>query len=277
MNYRHSFHAGNFADVFKHSILLQLLESLQHKDKAFCYVDGHGGRGLYDLEGEDAMRTQEFRDGIGRIWDAPAPPAPVTALLATVRALNPDKNLRYYPGSPRLARTMLRPQDRLLALELHAQEYALLATAFRGDAQVKIYHQDVWQGLRAHLPPPQRRGLVLLDAPFEQADEFARLVEGVRQARKRWATAIYALWYPIKEAAPVAGFYRQLRALEVEILGAELYLQPATNPYFLNGCGMAIINPPWRLDSHLQTLLPWLAQALRRDQPPRWRVFNGQD
>jgi 23S rRNA (adenine2030-N6)-methyltransferase len=272
MNYRHSFHAGNFADVFKHSLLILLLEALRHKDSAFFYLDAHGGRGRYDLHSDEAQRTGEYHEGIKRLWSVENPPAAIETLCAQVRAINAAGDLRYYPGSPRLARTLLRPCDRMLALELHPQEYAVLAAEFSRDPQVKIYHQDAWQGLRAYLPPLQRRGLVLLDAPFEQRDEFQHLVQGLQHALKRWAHGIYALWYPIKEHAPIARFYRQLHALDVDILSAELHLDPADNPHLLNGCGMAIINPPWRMAEHLRTLLPWLAQHLHRQRPAQWYV-----
>ncbi len=273
MNYRHAFHAGNFADVFKHIVLSLLLRSLHRKDAPFCYLDTHAGAGRYDLVGAEAQKTGEFKDGILRLWEID--PLPELAdYLAAVRALNPDKALRYYPGSPAVARFFLRPGDRMVLLELHPQECAQLKTRFGGDQQVTVQAQDGYAGLKALLPPSERRGLVLIDPPYESEDEYRQVVEGIRTAHARWASGIYALWYPIKNRPPVERFHQALVATGMRrILVAELAPYPEDSSFRLNGCGMVVINPPWKLDETLRDLLPKLLDVLRQHPAGRSDVF----
>ncbi len=265
MNYRHAYHAGNFADVVKHATLALLIERLKGKDAPFCVIDTHAGVGRYDLSSTEAQKTGEFRDGVLRLLAAGAKALPpeLDPYLAVVRGLNQGrKELRWYPGSPRLALDLLRPHDRLVLLELHPEDARTLAALFAGDARVAVHNADGYMGLKAFLPPKPRRGLVLVDPPFEQKDEFARLARGVRHAHRRWATGQYLLWYPIKDRPPVAAFHDELKASGIaHILIAELLLRPATDPERLNGCGLVLINPPWRMDATLSALLPKLAQV----------------
>lgn len=263
MNYRHAYHAGNFADVVKHAALALLLERLKAKEAPFCVIDTHAGLGRYDLSSAEAQKTGEFRDGVLRLLesDATALPPELAPYLAVVRGMNKGGGLRWYPGSPRVALDLMRPHDRLMLLELHPEDARTLAALFAGDARVSVHNADGYMGLKAFLPPKPRRGLVLVDPPFERKDEFARLTRGLRQAHRRWATGQYVLWYPIKARAPVEAFHAELKAAGIaRILIAELLLRPATDPECLNGCGLVLVNPPWRMDAALAALLPKLAE-----------------
>ena len=264
LSYRHAFHAGNFADVFKHVLLMQLIEALCRKDKPFFLFDTHAGAGRYDLLATPARQNEEFRDGVGRLWHESGLGAELSAYREQVRALNPDGELRFYPGSPRIARAGLRPGDRLVLTELHPSDHPLLKAEFAGDRQRAVHAADGYAALKAFLPPPERRGLVFIDPPYERKDEFDRLVEAVRLIHRRWAGGMIAIWYPILDRAPSARWQRALQALQIPaILCAELGLYPYDGPLGLHGCGMIVINPPWRLDETLARLLPELLQRLR--------------
>lgn len=273
MNYRHAFHAGNFADVLKHAVLTLCLEHLKRKEAAFRVIDCHAGIGRYDLWGDAANRTGEYQAGIARLLDAAAPPAGLEPYLAAVRALNPrGQPLRWYPGSPRLTQALLRPQDSLVLVELHPEDVGALGAEFAGDRRVAVRHMDAYAALKALLPPPERRGLVLIDPPFERRDEFERMLRGLAQALKRWPGGIYAAWYPIKARPPVDAFLAGMRGFERPALAVELMVRPGDVPERLNGCGLAILNPPWRLDEALAGLLPGLARLLAQEGPGGWRV-----
>ncbi|HRZ53800.1 MAG TPA: 23S rRNA (adenine(2030)-N(6))-methyltransferase RlmJ [Candidatus Contendobacter sp.] len=263
LSYRHAFHAGNFADVFKHVLLVQLLRALHRKDKPFCVLDTHAGAGRYDLDSPPAQKNREFAGGIGRLWTQAGLSPELADYVAQVRAVNPGGPLQYYPGSPRLVRALLRPGDRLLLTELHPAEHVALKTEFAGDRQVAVHHQDGYAALKALLPPLERRGLVLLDPAYELKDEFDRLIEAVQVIHRRWATGIIAIWYPILDRAPSLRWQRNLQQLAIPaILCAELGLYPYDVPLGLHGAGMVILNPPWKLDETLGRLLPELLQLL---------------
>lgn len=270
MNYRHAYHAGNFADVVKHAVLALLVERLKSKEAAFRVLDTHAGLGRYDLRSVPAQKTGEFRSGIGRLLehDPRDLPAELKPFLGAVRALNGGANfsaaaLRWYPGSPRLVRSLLRRQDRLQLFELHPEDAASLEALFARDRQVSVQQTDGYIGLKAALPPPERRGLVLIDPPFEKRDEFERLARALRQAHRRWATGQYLLWYPIKDRAPVRAFHDALRSAGIpRILIAEFLLRPDDDAERLNGCGLVLVNPPWKTEEALQALLPPLATLL---------------
>jgi len=274
MNYRHAFHAGNFADVFKHAVLAAALKALHKKDAPLCYLDTHAGVGRYDLKHEAAQKTGEYQQGIARLWNDAASPEPLSEYLAAVRAVNRGSTLRFYPGSPRIARHFLRPQDRMVLLEKHPEEAARLMHEFAGDRQVMVHAQGGYQGLRAHLPPRERRGLVLIDPPYEAADEFERVIAGLESAHERWASGIYAVWYPIKDRPAIERFHGRLRASGMQkILAAEFLLFPEDTAFRMNGCGMVLINPPWRLEESLRALLPQLHARLTQGPGGRWSVF----
>lgn len=274
MNYRHAYHAGNFADVVKHAVLCRLVEYLKGKEKAFRVIDTHAGIGLYNLTSQEAQKTGEWRDGIGRLIEAPlASPAAdlLKSYLEVVRELNGDGGLRRYPGSPLLVRHLLRKQDRLSAIELHPQDVETLKRLFEGDFQVRVMELDGWLALGAHLPPKEKRGLVLVDPPFELAGEFGRMVEGLRKAHRRWPGGIYALWYPIKDHAAVAAFRRSLAESGIaKVLDASFEIRPPSEEPQLDGCGMVVVNPPFTLEAELRMLFPALRDALA--STGRWSV-----
>ena len=277
MNYRHIYHAGNFADVLKHAVLARLIVYLQQKDKAFRVIDTHAGIGLYDLTFEEAQKTGEWQDGIGRLVKAELP-AKVKVLLApyldAVSALNPDGDITVYPGSPKLARMLMRPQDRLSALELHPDDFRALARVFEGDFQVRVTELDGWLALGAHLPPKEKRGIVLVDPPFELEDEYKRLADGLARAVTRFATGTYCLWYPIKKGAPIAEFHEQLQALNIpKMLCAELSVKSDRDTTGLSGSGLIVVNPPFTLKDELHLILPELKRVLAQDRYASQRCF----
>ena len=265
MNYRHAFHAGNFADVFKHAALARIIAHLKQKPAAFRVIDTHAGAGQYDLAGPEASRTGEWRDGIGKLAGAALAPA-VRDLLApyldAVASFNLGPALQVYPGSPALLRAWLRPHDRLVVCEREPAAAHALAGRMRADRRVKAVAIDGYMALNAYVPPPERRGLVLIDPPFEQADEFDRLAQALAGAHRKWPTGSYMLWYPVKDAGETAAFGRRLtRAGIARILRAEVELA-ARGEDRLRGSGLIIVNPPWTLPEELGVLLPALAQVL---------------
>ncbi|MDX0788571.1 23S rRNA (adenine(2030)-N(6))-methyltransferase RlmJ [Sinorhizobium medicae] len=277
MNYRHIYHAGNFADVLKHAVVARLVTYLEQKDKAFRVLDTHAGIGLYDLSSEEAQKTGEWREGIGRLIEAELP-APVAAMLkpylSAVRELNPKGGLAFYPGSPKLVRMLFRPQDRLSAMELHPEDYEALHRLFEGDFQSRITLLDGWLALGAHLPPKEKRGLVLVDPPFEAEGEYDRLVDGLAKAYRRFSGGIFCLWYPLKKAAPVKAFHESLKALEIpKMLCAELSVLSDRETTGLSGSGLVIVNPPFTLKGELDILLPYLKSQLAQDRFASGRCF----
>ena len=266
MNYRHAYHAGGFADVVKHAALTRILVHLLAKPAAFRVIDTHAGAGLYDLAGPEASRTKEWRDGIARVSEAAFAPA-VRALLApyldAVASLNPPGKLLAYPGSPALARRFLRPQDRLIACELEPTAVLALAKTLRGDPRLKAVAIDGWTALAAYVPPKERRGVVLVDPPFEAQDDFTQLALGLAAAHRKWPTGIYLLWYPIKDRSAPDALARRLQRTGIpKLLRAELTLALPPSLDRLQGSGLIIGNPPWTLEGELRTLLPALADVL---------------
>lgn len=277
MNYRHIYHAGNFADVLKHAVLARLVTYMKQKDKAFRVLDTHAGIGVYDLSSEEAQKTGEWREGIGRLIEAELP-APVAAILepylSAVRDLNPEGGLMHYPGSPKLARMLFRPQDRLSAMELHPEDHEALHRLFEGDFQSRITRLDGWLALGAHLPPKEKRGLVLVDPPFEAEGEYERLVDGLAKAYRRFTGGIYCLWYPLKKGAPIRDFHESLKALEIpKMLCAELSVRSDRVTTGLAGSGLVIVNPPFTLKGELDILLPYLKTQLAQDRFASGRCF----
>jgi len=264
VNYRHAYHAGNFADVVKHAVLALAIERLKAKAKPFWALDTHAGVGRYALDDPRAEKTGEWREGLGRLMAAGNPPAALLPYRQVVAGLNPQgAPLAHAPGSPWLIRRLLRRGDRLAACELHAEDAALLKALFAGDRQVKIHALDGYWAIKSFLPPTIRRGLVLVDPPFERADEFAALAEALAEGHRRWATGIFLAWYPIKDPQAVVPFHRALAASGFgRALAAEVMLRRPQDPERLNGCGLVLINPSYELDQDLETVLPWLAKLL---------------
>lgn len=274
MNYRHAYHAGNFADVVKHAVLALLIRQLQAKEKPFRVIDTHAGIGLYDLSSPLAAKTAEWRNGIGRLLGPDLAAVPRSKKLAealspyldTVRALNPDGRLRLYPGSPLLARRLLRPVDRLTAVELHPDDFRPLGALFAGDVQVKAIELDGWLALGSFVPPKERRGLVLVDPPFEAGDEFRILGDHFEKAVRRWPTGMYALWYPVKDIGAVKNFHRRLYESGIpKLLASELWVRERSTPDRFNGTGLVICNPPFRIEETLESLLTGLVPILGED------------
>jgi len=273
MNYRHIFHAGNICDVVKHAVLTLLVDSLRGKPKGFAVLDTHAGIGLYDLEDAQAQKTGEAVSGIQRLLAA-APLPELAAYYGALRAMNPDGGLRFYPGSPLLIRQMLRPQDRLIACELHPEDARTLKRRFYHDKQVQTHQRDGYEALAALWPPAEKRGLILIDPPFETPDEFRRIEAASLLLLQRWPAAQAAIWYPIKERPALWRFHEAMAALPVpEILCAEFIYQEESRHDRLNGCGLIIINPPWALDKKLAALFPALHQALQTEH--RGSVVKG--
>lgn len=266
MNYRHAFHAGNFADVIKHIILTRIICYLQKKDKAFRVLDTHAGIGLYDLTSSEAQRSPEWKQGIQALMNAKRSTelnALIKPYLDVINELNASGTLKLYPGSPLLARKLMRSQDRLTATELHPKDAVTLKSHFEGDIQVKAIELDGWQALVAHMPPKEKRGLVLVDPPFEKPDEYTRLASGLFRAHKRFSTGTYALWYPIKDLAQIQTFVDQLYNTGIKkVLRIEFNTHQPTNPPSLHGTGMIVVNPPFTLEDEMNLILAELEPIL---------------
>jgi 23S rRNA (adenine2030-N6)-methyltransferase len=266
MNYRHAFHAGSFADVVKHAVLSRLLVHLCGKPAAYRAIDTHAGAGLYDLAGPEADRSGEWRNGIARLLAARAERIVCGLLgpyLDAVADCNPGGRLTTYPGSPALVRAFLRAQDRLVACELEPNAAASLKHHFGQDRRIKVIAIDGWTALNAYVPPKERRGLVIIDPPFEDGGDFPRLAQGLEGAHRKWANGTYLLWYPIKARDQPDALARRLRRSGIgKILRAEVSIAPLADPSRLSGCGLIVVNPPWTLEQELQIMLPGLVPIL---------------
>jgi len=267
MNYRHAFHAGNFADVMKHALLVRILGYLQRKETPLRVIDTHAGIGLYDLRADEAERTGEWVEGIGRL--AEPFPAEVEAILAPYRKVIADVRARHgesiYPGSPGIVRELLRRQDRGVFVELHPADHEVLNEAFNAVSNLKVMHLDGWTALHALIPPKEKRGVVLIDPPYEKTGELERLGAELLAALRKWPTGVYAGWYPIKDVATVDAVAARLDAESPRPgLRLELYVDDPSDPSRLNGSGLFVLNPPWSLKDEVETLLPALAERLSR-------------
>ena len=275
MNYRHHFHAGNFADVMKHALLVRLVAAMQKKEKGFLYLDTHAGRGSYDLtvaaQGDSLTRQPEHPDGIGRLWGRSDLPAELAGYLALVKTFDRERGNqtatpRFYPGSPWIVRLLARPQDRLALCEMHPEEFETLDIEISGQPRVSVQERDGYGALRAMLPPPEKRALVLMDPPFEAADEFARMVAAVGEGLQRLPNGVFVLWYPLTERARVDAFFDGLLGLKLPpTFAMELMVAGERSALKLKGCGLVVLNPPWQFDREAETLLAWLAAALAQE------------
>ncbi len=261
LSYQHAYHAGNFADIHKHAVLVRLLAALQRKDKPFCYLETHAGRGRYDLRSGEAQKTAEFKAGIGQLWgQSPAPL--LEPLFDVVKGLNADGKLRTYPGSPLIARASLRPQDRMQLMELHPGEFEALKEVFRRDRQVSLHQRDGFEGVLALSPPAEKRGLVLVDPSYELKEDYQQVPRWAAKLFQRWSSATLAIWYPL---LPAGRHQVLLKGLERsglrKILVSEFPVAPIGGEG-MYGSGMAVVNTPWQLDEELAQCLPGLAQRL---------------
>jgi len=271
--YRHLFHAGNFADVFKHALLTRLLLLMGQKDKPFSYLDTHAGIGRYDLSHAWAQKLSEYKDGIWRLWEREDIPELLAPYLQIVRAQNRSHQLRFYPGSPVIARELLRRSDHLVLVELSKEDYGRLAHLFADERRARVINDDGYHALKAFLPPLERRGLTLIDSSFDRGGEFERLTQALVLAHRRFATGVYALWYPLMEPPVMHQFERAFAATGVrKILQAELSVYGAKWRASLRGCGMMVINPPFGFEQQARDVLEWLWPALREDQEGGVRV-----
>jgi len=266
MNYRHIYHAGNFADVIKHIMLMLVMDYLQQKDKPLFALDTHAGIGLYDLQSEEAMKTSEAELGIGRVWTRNDAPEAVKKYCALVQSFNKGKKgdlPHFYPGSPMIVQSLLRDQDRFVANELHPEDVKTLRMNIGESRQTKVESLDGYIQLKALLPPPERRGVVLIDPPFEVRNEFEQMIKGLENSIKRWAQGTYMFWYPIKDPKIIRDFHADLAATGIPNIIAIDFM--ATKPMDLtrfNGTGLVIVNPPWILVEQARTILPWLVEAM---------------
>jgi 23S rRNA (adenine2030-N6)-methyltransferase len=286
MNYLHHYHAGNFADVWKHALLVQIIRGLQRKEKGFLFLDTHAGRGSYDLstalQGDSLERRPEFPDGIGRLWKAQNLLPALSDYMETVKRFdrsrgNADETPKFYPGSPRLAQLYLREQDRLAACELHPTEFAALEDEFFREKGVSMHNLDGYTAVRAMLPPLEKRALVLIDPPFEQQDEFARVLSALTEAQRRLPAATVVVWYPLTQRARADEFLQEVRiARRAPAFSAEIWIAGENSNLKMRGCGLLVVNPPWQIDRELvptmQALLPILAQDNDAGVDLRWLV-----
>jgi 23S rRNA (adenine2030-N6)-methyltransferase len=275
LSYRHGFHAGNHADVLKHVALVSMLRILTRKEKPILVVDTHAGAGSYSLEQGFAAKNAEFRNGIAVLWERNDLPEPVAAYRDQVRAVNPDGVLRHYPGSPRIALGVLRPQDRLRLFELHGTEAAILAEQFaQGGRRVTVTAGDGFAGLKAVLPPPSRRGLVLIDPSYELASDYRAVVTALRDGLRRFATGTYVVWYPLLQRHESTELPDRLRrAAGTDWLDFALEVKaPSPEGRGLHGSGMFIVNPPWTFSGQMRSIMPWLTQALAQDATASFRL-----
>ncbi len=275
MNYRHAYHAGNFADVLKHTVLLALVESLQAKPTPFCYVETHAGSGNYALDGFEATKTGEHQDGIARLHPAEKlPPLLQRFRDSILRSAGNADGLKQYPGSPLQVARLLRPGDSAQLCELHPEETARLRALLHRDPRLHVHQRDGYAALKALLPPREKRGLVLIDPPYEaQEAEYKLIDKALKEALQRWPTGIYAVWYPIKLRSQVQPFLHSLqRSSAKRVLRAEILVHADNTPLRLNGAGMVILNAPWNLDDTLRASMRALASLLSQDEPAQWNL-----
>ena len=271
--YRHLFHAGNFSDVFKHALLTRLVLAFEKKDKPFFVLDTHAGIGRYDLTHEWALKNAEFRDGIAMVWGRKDVPDEFIPYFEAIRGENAGTTLRFYPGSPRIVRRLLRPLDRMVLVELNRKDCENLGGLFGGDPQVKVHLMDGYQSLKAFLPPKERRGLVFIDSSFDRAREFDRLTGGLVEAHRRFATGVYALWYPLMEPLAMRAFERGIVASGIrKILQLEISVLPDGLSGGMRGCGMLVVNPLFGFEQEARSMLKWLQPVLSREDGGSQRV-----
>lgn len=275
LSYQHIYHAGNFADVHKHTVLALLLQALQRKPTALCYLETHAGRALYDLHDPLAQKNCEFEQGVSRLLAESSPPAMLAGYLAYIYKCNhPGNTLRFYPGSPLLARELLREQDAMILAELHPQEIPLLRQQLQQDKRIAIHQRDGYEMLRALLPVKQSRGLVLIDPAYELKSDYAQVVTALELIQQRWSGGVAMVWYPLLTASAHDNFIQALRKSALrDVLCCELQLQSYAGLPGMKGSGVIILRPPWQVDTQLQELLPYLADLLQQDaSATHWRV-----
>ncbi|HSG60819.1 MAG TPA: 23S rRNA (adenine(2030)-N(6))-methyltransferase RlmJ [Pseudomonadales bacterium] len=272
LSYRHSFHAGNHADIIKHTTLCLILESFNQKDKPYFYADTHAGAGCYSLASEHAKATGEFQGGIGKLWQLRDIHPLLSRMMTVVKQYN-GGGLRFYPGSPLFAKALMRENDKLTLNEIHPSDAPLLQREFKGDSRAHIEARDGYSFCKDRLPPTPRRGLILMDPSYELKDEYQKLFTSLSEGLKRWETGTYALWYPVVERGKIDDLERKIkRHVKRPTLQVELAMHPDTEGYGMTASGMIVVNPPWKLFEQLAELLPWLASQLEADEQAEQRL-----
>jgi len=278
LSYRHSYHAGNFADVLKHSVLIHILEHLKKKQKPFCYVDTHAGAGNYSLTSEQAEKTQEYQQGIAKLWQASHQPPALESYIKVIKAFNTQSKLTRYPGSPMIARHLLRPQDRLFLYELHNTEIELLRESVNKDKRVQLMHEDGFKRCLSIMPPQQRRGLVLIDPSYEIKTDYKQVFETLMQLYKRFATGTYALWYPVVERQRIDELEQKITASSLQNVQLfELAQLKDSQQLGMTASGIIVVNPPWTLQAEMQVALPYLAGQLGIGKQGGYRIKQLKD
>jgi 23S rRNA (adenine2030-N6)-methyltransferase len=273
LSYRHSFHAGNFADVMKHVVLVALLRYMTRKESPFCYIDTHAGAGSYDLRGEHAQKTAESELGIGRVLKAVDAPPPVARYLEIVRSFSESARTASYPGSPWIAAKLMRGNDRLMLCELHGSDFPQLRQLFKSDRRVHCYAEDGYRFSTGLVPPAERRGLILMDPSYELKSEYAVAAATLGKLHRRFATGVYALWYPLLAERNSALLKRSIERLGIpDVLNLELAVTDRNAQTGMYGCGMLLVNPPWTLRNEMELALPFLAGKLGRDGQGEFRI-----
>lgn len=263
LSYRHSFHAGNHADVLKHTVQSLIISALNEKEKPYLYLDTHAGAGRYLLSGEHAERTGEYLEGIARIWQQDDLPEELAPYISVVKNYNPGGKLRYYPGSPLIARHLLREYDQLQLTELHSSDFPMLRSEFQKDDRARLTRADGYQQLKSKLPPLSRRGLILIDPPYEMKSDYQAVVQGIQEGYKRFGTGVFALWYPVVLRQQIKRMFNELQATGIRrILQIELGVRPDSDRFGMTASGMIVINPPWKLEQQMKNVLPWLEKVL---------------
>ncbi|QIQ21076.1 23S rRNA (adenine(2030)-N(6))-methyltransferase RlmJ [Zophobihabitans entericus] len=263
LSYRHSFHAGNHADVLKHIVLSLCVDAYKEKDKPFLYLDTHSGAGRYLLQSEHAEKTGEYHSGIERIWLQESLPAELSSYFSVLKHYNYSGNLKYYPGSPLIAKQLLREHDKIHLTELHTADYSLLRHEFLKDKRAKVLREDGYHQLKSQLPPLSRRGIILLDPSYELKDDYQIVVKAIHEGYKRFATGTYLLWYPVVSRAQTQRMIKALIETGIKrILQIELAVKPDNTQKGMTASGMIVINPPWKLESQMKEIMPWLHNKL---------------
>ncbi|OCG13819.1 rRNA methyltransferase [Gilliamella sp. wkB292] len=267
LSYRHSYHAGNHADVLKHVVLTLCLESLKEKEKSILYLDTHSGAGRYLLQSEHAEKTGEYLSGINLVWQQTVIPEALTPYISVLKRYNPFDTLKYYPGSPLIAKQLLREQDKLNLTELHPSDYPLLKQEFTKDKRAKVLREDGFLQLKSKLPPQSRRGIILIDPSYEIKEDYQKIPTAICEAYKRFATGVYLIWYPVVSRTQTQKMIDGIVNLGIKRISQfELALRPDNNHKGMTASGMIVINPPWKLHEQMQTILPWLSNILDTDK-----------
>jgi len=273
LSYRHSYHAGNYADVLKHSVLIHILEYLKKKDKPYCYIDTHAGAGMYSLRSEQAVKTNEYQQGIGALWQQDDLPPAIAEYRELIKSFNDAGQLVFYPGSPLIAMELMRKQDRLFLYELHNTEIKTLEAAIKKDKRVTVLHKDGFQDCLRLMPPQQRRGLVLIDPSYEMKTDYQQVIETIIKLHKRFATGTYALWYPVVERQRINELEENIAGSQLRnVLLFELAQAADSDQYGMNASGMIVVNPPWTLKAEMEQVLPYLAKHLGIEGQGSYRI-----